>query len=419
MCAQSAVVRGSRGSYRLLTPLGRGGMSQVWLAEPLTSRYGAPQTRVVVKVANNSPIAVEKLRFESEVLRMLNHPHLVSYVDSGVAGNLPFLVMEYIPGRDLESAYSAMPLDERDAKKLTIELLLALDYLHGLNIVHRDVKPKNLLQQQTFPDVKLIDLGTSAFFNRVGLREAVISPGGYTAPEQYRSTSSPQADIWSAGATLFFLLTGQHPIVDMPGYPNVQTRPPDPSKFKRDVSEETRKIIHKAMNWDPLQRYLSAREMISDLDRGVVSEESLEVPVLEVMGVKIRLEAERLVFGRLVPSQGTGTSITSSAVSEYSLADRVNVVRHGDYMEVFVKDPFNWISRRHFEIYRMGGKWYIRDLGSLNRTAVLSGGQLREIWRGYKEPGPPFELGERALIYVAYGSSLSSQPYIVVSFRAK
>ena len=417
MFTQRYIIRGNKGSYRLLTPIGKGGMSQVWLAEPLENS-GSITDRVVVKIANDSQIAIEKLRFEAEVLKMLNHPHLVSYVDSGMIGNLPFLVMEYVPGKDLENLYSARPLDEKEAKKLTIELLLGLDYIHGLNIIHRDVKPKNLLMQSSFPDVKLIDFGTSAFFNRVGFKEAVISPGGYTAPEQYKSTSSPQADIWSAGATLFFLLTGQHPILDLPGYPNV-TRPPDPWKFRKDISEESRRVIFRAMNPDPLQRYLSAQEMIEELDRGVAREESLDVPILEVMGVKIRVDVERLIFGRQTGTGESGTTTTTYAVNEYSLTEKVKVIRHGDSMEVLVKDPYNWISRRHFEIYRLSGKWYIRDLGSLNKTAVLTRGEVREIWRGHKVEGPPFELGDKALIYVAYGSSLSSQPYLVVSFRAK
>ncbi|MEM2550197.1 MAG: FHA domain-containing protein, partial [Nitrososphaerota archaeon] len=97
--------------------------------------------------------------------------------------------------------------------------------------------------------------------------------------------------------------------------------------------------------------------------------------------------------------------------------EKVKVLKSGDVMEVRVQDPYNWISRRHFEIFREGGKWFIKDLGSLNRTAVHTRGSLREIWSGHRVEGPPLELGDKALIHVAYGSSLNAPPYIVVTFR--
>ena len=395
--APGTLLQGRRQSYRLTALLGRGGMGEVWLAN-------SSQGPVAVKIAANNPTAVEKLLFEQRILRELRHEHIVTYLDDGVFRGLPFLVTEYVRGANLEQIVKS-PLDERDAKIAAVESLLALDYIHSKNVVHRDVKPKNVLARGN--DVRgcvLIDFGTAAYYNVSGIREAVISPGGYTAPEQHNFRSSPLSDIWSVGALLFYLLTARHPQDALPGYP--QHPPPTPvsvRRFNRDVSEELETVVRKAMAWNPSDRYLSAREMIEAIEGVTPKEVEEEAPILEVMGARIRIEASSLVFGRLTET-GRG---------------KVDVRQEGDVIYVGVDDPYKWISRKHFEIFRSGGKWYIRDLGSLNRTAVQTGGRLIEVWAGPRVESQPVELGERAVIYIAYGSSLNRQPYVVATFKCR
>ena len=395
--APGTLLQGRRESYRLTALLGKGGMGEVWLAS-------SPQGPVAVKIAANNPTAVEKLLFEQRMLRELRHEHIVAYLDDGAFRGLPFLVMEYVRGANLEQIVKS-PLDERDAKIAAVESLLALDYVHSKNVIHRDVKPKNVIARNN--DIRgcvLIDFGTAAYYNVFGIREAVVSPGGYTAPEQHYFRSSPLSDIWSVGALLFYLITARHPQEALPGYP--QHPPPTPisvRRFNRDVSEELETVVRKAMAWNPSDRYLSAREMIEAIEGVTPEEVEEEAPILEVMGVRVRIEASSLVFGRLAET-GRG---------------KVDVRREGDVIFVGVDDPYRWISRRHFEIFRSGGKWYIRDLGSLNRTAVQTGGRLIEVWAGPRVESQPVELGERAVIYIAYGSALNRQPYVVATFKCR
>jgi pSer/pThr/pTyr-binding forkhead associated (FHA) protein len=87
-------------------------------------------------------------------------------------------------------------------------------------------------------------------------------------------------------------------------------------------------------------------------------------------------------------------------------------------MEIYVFDPYRWISRRHFEIFERGGEWFFRDLGSLNRSAVLAGDRLVEVWAGYKKESAPFKLGKKAIIHIAYGNQLGNPPYLTITFKS-
>src|SRR5208282_3831894 len=108
---------------------------------------------------------------------------------------------------------------------------------------------------------KLIDFGTAKFFyHQIDLPEAIISPNGYSPPEHYKLGYSPQGDIWSAGATLFFMLTGQHPILVLGGYPESPI-PPDPRKLLPQISNRLANAVIKSMQVEPSRRFATATEM--------------------------------------------------------------------------------------------------------------------------------------------------------------
>jgi len=383
----------SNRGYKPVRPLGKGGMSQVWLA---TDTRG---THVAVKVPNRDPEAVKRLGFEISLLQSLRHEHIVNFISAFDVSGYPILVMEYAKGNNLELSTAGKAMDEREALARAVQILLAVDYLHSRGVIHRDIKPKNIIVGNEKTYLKLIDLGTATFFSQAGITESVFSPGGYTPPEQFKSMASPQGDVWSVGATLYFMLTGQHPALDMPGYPDAKCNPPDPRKWNKDISDSTVAIIAKAMRWEPTERFSSPMEMIMAIE-GRTPQPEPDVPVLEVLGRRIRIEASRLVFkwGGNIP-------------------EGIRVVKEADTMYVYINDPHRWVSREHFEIFKSGNKWYLRDLGSLNRTAVRVGGVIREVWVGYKKPSPPVALERGSIIYVAYGDSLTKPPYVVLTFK--
>ena len=250
--------------YRLVSFLGEGGMGSAWAGEDLATR-----NLVVVKCPKltNNPemdkVNAEKLQVEIDVVKLLHHQHLVQFVDAFYVENaVPLLVTNFATGNLMEKSVSGYPASESDAMTCMKDLLDATQYIHSLNIIHRDIRPKNvIIPQRDFAKSTLIDFGTAKFFYRqVDTPEGIISPGGYSPPEHYRLTYSPQGDIWSLGGTLFFLITGQHPLLALGDYPN-NARPPDPREINPKVSERVSKVIIKAMQISPSNRYVSPEEM--------------------------------------------------------------------------------------------------------------------------------------------------------------
>lgn len=405
-----------RRGYKIKSLVGKGGMSTIWLAEDPSGK------EVVIKIPNEDRDSWDRLRFEANLLRILDHEHVVKYVDFIEEQNTIALVMEYAKGKNLELLTAGNPMDEKDALAKTVEMLLAIDYIHYMGIIHRDIKPKNIIVKENEDYLKIIDFGTATYLHHTGMKCAIISPGGYTPPEQYKFMASPQGDIWSVGATLYFMLTGQHPALSMPGYPDRYCPPPDPRAMNKDVSEETAKIVMKAMQWDPSERFSSALEMIMAIERmEIESKHDQSLPTLEIFGRKIPIETSRIIFGRFSQEDliGTRAEQVGKLVDATDKGINIKVVREGDVTYVYVYDPYRWISRNHFEIYREHDKWYIRDLGSLNRTAIYHKGDIKEVWVGYKRVSPPVEIQRGSMIYVAYGSLLnvSNQAYVVITFK--
>ena len=397
---ENMILIGSGSSYKVKKLIDQGGMSTVWLAKEVRT-----DQKVAIKLAKNWEIAIKKIIFERDLMKSLSHIHLVNYYDSGFYGNLPFIVMEYAKGVNLEKLAAAKPLDEKEAKIRAIQLLLAVDYLHSMNIIHRDIKPKNVVLRD-IEYLKLLDLGTAAFYNNTGIGEAIISPGGYTPPEQYRFTYSIQGDIWSVAATLFYMVTGQHPIILMPGYPhNIPSSPPDPRKLNKDISEDLARVIMRAMRKNPSERFSSAQEMLSTL-KG--KELLVYAPHIVISNSIVKLDYPRIIIGRYNPSCKIDTRVYKQRVYTWT---------EGDIKRIGIVDPQCYIGRKHAEIYEAGGKWYIRDLGSLNKTAIIREKKSRIIvvWKARKQISLSVQLKDGDIIALAYDEKLG--PYFTFTFK--
>jgi serine/threonine protein kinase len=401
-----------RGRYMLIAIVGEGGMGVVWQAKDISQ--GVDVAIKIPRITGNpvkDEVNVRKINIEAEVLKNLNHPNIVRFIDFFVENNVPHLVMEYVRGLSLESLIKPdSVLDEKESKEFFKRLADAVDHIHSGNVVHRDLKPKNIVVVSTVENIKVLDFGTAKFFHsQLEFGEGIYSPGGYTAPEQLKFMYSPQSDIWSLGGILFYILTGLHPITVLPGYPNVST-PPQLERVPRlkDLDPRFAKVIRKAMDPDPVNRYLRASDMIKDLLGEKNLSENTKKPKIIVLGKEIEVDTDRIVIGRLTEDIRESLDI--------SIEDDVAVIVEEDNTYIYINDRNAYISRQHAEIFKQRKRWYLRDLGSLNKTAVLINGQWVVVYKAYKQPSQPLEIGTRAIIAIGYNEKYG--PYITIMFIA-
>jgi formylglycine-generating enzyme required for sulfatase activity len=268
------------GRFEVRRWVGEGTFAEVYLGyDPRLDR------EVALKVAKpgtlGTPRRVERFRREARSAAGLSHPHIVSLHEYGADGDQHFLVSEFVRGRTLGAEVAAQGgagLDLRDAARVARRLAEALGYAHGKGVVHRDVKPDNVMLDES-GEPKLMDFGLASRgepedgeerLTQVGV--AVGTPA-YMAPEQARADLTqvgPAADQYALGCTLFELLTGRTPFA---GPPNVQLLlhqtqpPPSPRAVRRDVPRDLETICLKCLEKDPRRRYRDCQAVADDLRR--------------------------------------------------------------------------------------------------------------------------------------------------------
>jgi serine/threonine protein kinase/Tfp pilus assembly protein PilF len=208
------------GAYRLVAPIGHGGMGSVWLAERADGRF---EGRAAVKLLNLSLMGAspsrgeERFKREGSLLARLNHPNIARLIDAGVsAEGQPYLILEYIDGQPIDSYCDDQALGVEARIRLFLEVLAAVAHAHANLVVHRDLKPSNVLISAD-GRVKLLDFGIAKLLQSddwsVLTREggAALTPE-FAAPEQVTGSEVTTAtDVYSLGVLLYLLLGGQHP----------------------------------------------------------------------------------------------------------------------------------------------------------------------------------------------------------------
>lgn len=262
--------------YKLLDHLGSGGMSSVYLAEHvLMNRRVA--IKVLPKERVNDSSYLARFRREARAAAALDHPNIVRAYDIGNEGNIHFLVMEYVEGRDLQAIVREQgPLDPVTAAEYIRQAALGLHHAHQAGLIHRDVKPSNLLVDKN-GTVKLLDLGLARFTGEeqasltLAYDENVLGTADYLAPEQAINSHAvdARADIYSLGCTLYYLLTGHPPFAEgtLPQRLMAHQKHPPPSikKQRPDVPDDLIRICMRMMAKKPAARYQSMLEVADTL----------------------------------------------------------------------------------------------------------------------------------------------------------
>jgi serine/threonine-protein kinase len=265
--------------YELGDTLGYGGMSEVHHGHDV--RLGR---EVAIKILRadlaRDPQFQERFRREAQNAAALNHPAIVAVYDTGEAsteqGALPYIVMEFVEGRTLRDIVKTEgPMSQKRAMEVMADVCAALDFSHRHGIVHRDVKPANVMITKNGA-VKVMDFGIARAMHdgqsAMTQTAAVIGTAQYLSPEQARGEQvDARSDVYAAGCVLYELVTGEPPFTgDSPvavAYQHVREDPNPPSSVNPAVSPELDAVVLKALAKGPANRYQSSAEMRSDLVR--------------------------------------------------------------------------------------------------------------------------------------------------------
>lgn len=322
------------GNYLVIDSIGQGGMGQVFKA--VHSMMGRVVAIKVLPRHKSTPAAIASFTREIRAQAQMDHDHLVRAFDAGHDGNVYFLVTEYVPGTDLRKFVRArQKLTMNEAATIISQAARGLSYAHGRGMIHRDVKPGNLL---VTPEghTKVSDLGLAGFLSESEsddpLSGKIVGTADYLAPELITSPQaiSPAVDIYALGCTLYYAVTGKVPF---PGgsarekaMRHLESTPLRPNRINPDLSDEFVDVIAAMMEKDPGKRIATAMEVVErmapwahDAVENAVSdaEQNPGPPDLAARSAQLPDTSDGFGFGEEGElseeiSQGTDASATSS-----------------------------------------------------------------------------------------------------------
>ncbi len=260
------------GRYEITELIGIGGMADVYKAVDLVENRTVAVKILKNEFADNDDF-VRRFRNESKAIAVLSHPNIVRIYDVGFSDRIQFIVMEYIDGITLKEFMEQQGvLKWKDSVHFIIQILRALQHAHDRGIVHRDIKPQNIM---LFPDgtIKVMDFGIARFAREEGktISDKAIGSVHYISPEQARGdVTDEKSDIYSVGVMLYEMLTGVKPFdADTPiavALMHMQSTPKPPRAINNTIPEGLESIVMRAMQRDASKRYQSASEMIKDIE---------------------------------------------------------------------------------------------------------------------------------------------------------
>jgi len=259
------------GKYQLIRVIGEGGMGRVYEAiDPVIGR------RVAIKtISLDAEDADTRARFfrEAQSAGQLSHPNLITIHDIGEIGGMPYIVMEYLEGMDLNRTMR----QERLSYDTKIEIMLAvcegLSFAHGHDVIHRDIKPANIFRT-TQGRIKILDFGLArGVVSEVTRTGKVLGTPNYMAPEQIRGDDvDHRADIFSAGVVFYELLTGRKPFegdsIATTMYKVLETEPPPPHLVDAHLPLTLSSVVNRALAKDRSARYQTSGEMLEAISEG-------------------------------------------------------------------------------------------------------------------------------------------------------
>ncbi|MBI4584541.1 MAG: serine/threonine protein kinase [Planctomycetes bacterium] len=268
------------GDYEILRPLGRGGMGQVYLARQVSLGREVALKILPPELAKNST-ALERFFREARAASAINHPFIVPVLEAGFLDGRPYIAMQLVRGVSVEEILAGgVPLKAKRALEIARDLARALQAAHDSGIIHRDIKPGNLLVEGDAASARLsgrvflADFGLALLQGDETLTRngEILGTPAYMSPEQACGLKvNLSSDVYSLGASLYAMLTGHAPF-EGSSYAAIlalvaREEPPPARRLNPLVPRDAATICEKAMRWEPKKRYASAGEFADDLDR--------------------------------------------------------------------------------------------------------------------------------------------------------
>jgi beta-lactam-binding protein with PASTA domain/predicted Ser/Thr protein kinase len=274
------------GRYRIESAVGEGGMAKVFRGQDVVLGRTVAVKVLAPEYARDGRF-VERFRREAQSAAALSHPNVVSVFDTGSDGPVHYIVMEFLEGRTLREVLAADGRLHPDrAAEIAESMCRALATAHHHGLVHRDVKPGNVMLTPS-GEVKVMDFGIARVTTGEALTQTatVLGTASYFSPEQAKGEGvDPRSDVYSAGCVLYEMLTGRPPFTgDSPvsiAYKHVREDAPVPSTINPDVSTALDAVVMKALAKNPANRYQTAVEMAEDLHRVREGAQVLATPIL-------------------------------------------------------------------------------------------------------------------------------------------
>ncbi|MBD1379999.1 Stk1 family PASTA domain-containing Ser/Thr kinase [Metabacillus arenae] len=260
------------GRYKIQEVIGGGGMANVYLARDVIL-----EREVAVKVLRfdfaNDEEFIRRFRREAQSATSLAHPNIVSIYDVGEEEDIYYIVMEYVEGQTLKQYIQQnAPLHPREALNIIEQIVSAIAHAHENQIVHRDIKPHNILIDH-HGNVKVTDFGIAMALSSTTITQtnSVLGSVHYLSPEQARGgLATKKSDIYAIGIVLFELLTGRLPFDGESAISialkHLQSDTPSPKRWNAMIPQSVENIILKAMAKDPFHRYETAENMLEDIE---------------------------------------------------------------------------------------------------------------------------------------------------------
>lgn len=263
------------GRFRITEIINRSGIATILKAEDTHRDNEVVAVKVPHLEFESDPTFFSRFEREEKIGLELDHPFILKFVDVGNQKSRPYIVTEYLKGCTLEHLLKAMrPLPEKDALKIASLICEALQYMHDHGVVHRDLKPQNIMICKD-GTIRVMDFGiardtASRRITRMGNSQSMGTPD-YMAPEQVQGKRADhRTDIYNLGALLYEMLTGSIPFQDENPWAALNARvtgdPIAPRKLNPELSAQAEEIVLRAMQRNPAQRYSSAAAMKSELD---------------------------------------------------------------------------------------------------------------------------------------------------------